>query len=114
MARPALRKATRPAQAGGSRLAHLDLDRALVDAARVDPARFDALYRKYVAHVYNFAVYELGDHHEAEDATDFLNDRVALRRRDAAPGEPGRKSRLPRLGRADDRRPGDVDRRRKV
>jgi RNA polymerase sigma-70 factor, ECF subfamily len=70
MARPALRKATRPEEAGRPRLAHLDLDRSLVDAARADPARFDALYRKYVAQVYNFAVYELGDHHEAEDATE--------------------------------------------
>ncbi len=41
-----------------------------MDAARADPARFDALYRKYVAQVYNYAVYELGDHHEAEDATE--------------------------------------------
>ena len=41
-----------------------------MDAARIDPARFDALYRKYLAQVYNFAVYELGDHHEAEDATE--------------------------------------------
>ena len=70
MARPALRKVTRPAEAGRPRLAHLDLDRSLVDAARADPARFDALYRKYVAQVYNYAVYELGDHHEAEDATE--------------------------------------------
>jgi RNA polymerase sigma-70 factor (ECF subfamily) len=70
MVRPALRKSTRPEEAGRSRLAHLDLDRSLVDAARADPARFDALYRKYVAQVYNYAVYELGDHHEAEDATE--------------------------------------------
>lgn len=72
MARPALRKTNRPEGAGAPtpRLAHLDLDRSLVDAARADPARFDALYRKYVAQVYNFAVYELGDHHEAEDATE--------------------------------------------
>ncbi len=70
MDRPALRKTTRPEEAGRSRLAHLDLDRSLVEAARADPARFDALYRKYVAQVYNFAVYELGDHHEAEDATE--------------------------------------------
>ncbi len=41
-----------------------------MDAARTDPARFDALYRKYLAQVYNFAVYELGDHHDAEDATE--------------------------------------------
>ncbi|MGP1673927.1 MAG: RNA polymerase sigma factor [Candidatus Limnocylindrales bacterium] len=52
------------------RLAHLDRDRSLVDAARADPSRFDALYRKYLAQVYNYAVYELGDHHEAEDATE--------------------------------------------
>ena len=70
MVRPALRKARRPEEAARSRLAHLDLDRALVVAARADPARFDALYRKYVAHVYNVAMYELGDHHEAEDATE--------------------------------------------
>jgi RNA polymerase sigma-70 factor, ECF subfamily len=70
MARPALRKTTRPDEAGRPRLAHLDRDRSLVDAARADPARFDALYRKYLAQVYNYAVYELGDHHEAEDATE--------------------------------------------
>jgi len=70
MGRPALRRVTRPEEADRPRLAHLDLDRPLVDAARTDPARFDALYRKYVAQVYNFAVYELGDHHEAEDATE--------------------------------------------
>jgi RNA polymerase sigma-70 factor (ECF subfamily) len=68
--RPALRKTTRPEEAGRPRLAHLDLDRSLVDAARADPARFDALYRKYVAQVYSYAVYELHDHHEAEDATE--------------------------------------------
>jgi RNA polymerase sigma-70 factor, ECF subfamily len=80
MARPALRKATRSEEAVRLRLAHLDLDRALVDAARADPARFDALYRKYVAQVYNYAVYELGDHHEAEDATErtFLSALAAL------------------------------------
>jgi RNA polymerase sigma-70 factor, ECF subfamily len=80
MARPALRKTTRSEEAARSRLAHLDLDRALVDAARADPARFDALYRKYVAQVYNYAVYELGDHHEAEDATErtFLSALAAL------------------------------------
>ena len=35
-----------------------------------DPARFDALYRKYLAQVYSYAFYELGDHHDAEDATE--------------------------------------------
>lgn len=69
MARSALRRVARPEEAARTRLARLDNDRPLVDAARNDPARFDALYRKYVAQVYNFAVYELGEHHEAEDAT---------------------------------------------
>jgi RNA polymerase sigma-70 factor, ECF subfamily len=82
MARPALRKARRPEEVARSRIAHLDLDRSLVDAARADPARFDALYRKYVAQVYNYAVYELRDHHEAEDATErtFLSALAALPR----------------------------------
>ncbi len=40
-----------------------------MEAAQRDPARFDDLYRRYVAAVYSFAYYELGDHHAAEDAT---------------------------------------------
>jgi RNA polymerase sigma-70 factor (ECF subfamily) len=51
-------------------LTHLDLDRPLVEAAQRDPARFDALYRRYLAQVYSYAYYELGDHHAAEDATE--------------------------------------------
>jgi RNA polymerase sigma-70 factor (ECF subfamily) len=54
----------------GARLARLDRDRGLVEAARRDPAQFDALYRKYLAQVYSFAYYELRDHHAAEDATE--------------------------------------------
>lgn len=69
MARPALWKVGRPEE-GGPRLADLDRDRRLVEAARADPARFEALYRKYLAQVYSFAYYELRDHHEAEDATE--------------------------------------------
>lgn len=84
MDRPALRKSTRRTEAGRQRLAHLDQDRSLVQAAQTDPARFDALYRKYVAQVYNYAVYELRDHHEAEDATErtFLSALAALPRFD--------------------------------
>ncbi|TAK02313.1 MAG: sigma-70 family RNA polymerase sigma factor [Chloroflexota bacterium] len=52
------------------RIAHLDHDRHLVEAARRDPERFEALYRRYLARVYSFAYYELGDHHAAEDATE--------------------------------------------
>jgi RNA polymerase sigma-70 factor, ECF subfamily len=70
MARRALWKAGQPEEAGRSRVTHLDRDRALVDAARLDPARFEALYRKYLAQVYSYAYYELGDHHDAEDATE--------------------------------------------
>ena len=60
----------------------LDRDRPLVEAARRDPARFDALYRKYLAQVYAYALYELADHHAAEDATErtFLRALAALPR----------------------------------
>jgi RNA polymerase sigma-70 factor (ECF subfamily) len=60
----------------------LDRDRSLVEAARRDPAKFDALYRKYLAQVYAFALYELADHHAAEDATErtFLRALAALPR----------------------------------
>ena len=54
----------------GSAVTHLDRDRSLVEEARGDPAQFDALYRRYLAQVYSYAFYELGDHHEAEDATE--------------------------------------------
>jgi RNA polymerase sigma-70 factor (ECF subfamily) len=69
MARPVFGRA-RPLGEDGPRVSHLDRDRALVDAARRDPADFDALYRRYLAQVYSYAYYELGDHHEAEDATE--------------------------------------------
>jgi RNA polymerase sigma-70 factor (ECF subfamily) len=67
MARPVFR---RVAAGEERRLVHLDRDRSLVEAALRDPARFDALYRKYLAQVYSYAFYELGDHHDAEDATE--------------------------------------------
>jgi RNA polymerase sigma-70 factor, ECF subfamily len=41
-----------------------------VDEARADPTRFESLYRKYVAQVYSYALYELRDRHDAEDATE--------------------------------------------
>jgi RNA polymerase sigma-70 factor (ECF subfamily) len=67
MARSVFRKVS---AAEERRLVHLDRDRSLVEAALRDPARFDALYRKYLAQVYSYAFYELGDHHDAEDATE--------------------------------------------
>jgi RNA polymerase sigma-70 factor (ECF subfamily) len=69
MARAAFRRLDRPEE-GGPRHVPLDRDRALVEAATADPARFDALYRKYLAQVYSYAYYELRDEHEAEDATE--------------------------------------------
>jgi len=70
----------------------LDRDRPLVEAARRDPAQFDALYRKYLAQVYAYALYELADHHAAEDATErtFLRALAALPRfREQARAEDG-------------------------
>lgn len=74
------------------RIVPLDPDRSLVREAQADPARFDALYRKYVAQVYSFAFHELRDHHEAEDVTErtFLLALGALPRfREAAPIDAG-------------------------
>ncbi len=48
---------------------NLDVDRSAVERARRDPRAFEALYRKYVAQVYSFALYELRDPHAAEDVT---------------------------------------------
>src|SRR3954453_12490352 len=59
-----------PRRGSSARIAHLDRDRGLVDEARRDPLRFDALYRRYLAQVYSYAYHELGDHHDAEDATE--------------------------------------------
>jgi RNA polymerase sigma-70 factor (ECF subfamily) len=61
-----------------------------VAAARRDPRRFEVLYRKYIAQVYSFALYELRDPHAAEDVTArvFLNALAGLprfREREDAP-----------------------------
>jgi len=69
MARPVFWR-TGAAGDAAPRIAHLDHDRPLVEAARRDPERFEALYRRYLAPVYSYAYYELGDHHAAEDATE--------------------------------------------
>lgn len=70
MSRPVFGRVKPAEEAVRARVTHLDRDAALVEAARRDPARFDALYRRYLAQVYSYAYYELGDHHEAEDATE--------------------------------------------
>ena len=57
---PAPRAAERP----------IDLDLVDVRAAQADRAAFGALYRRYLDRVYGYAFYLLGDHHDAEDATE--------------------------------------------
>ena len=52
-----------------ARLTPHDADRPAVEAARRDPRAFEALYRKYVAQVYSFALYELRNVQAAEDVT---------------------------------------------
>jgi RNA polymerase sigma-70 factor (ECF subfamily) len=59
----------RRAKDHASVLVKYDVDRSAVEAARRDPRAFEALYRKYVAQVYSFALYELRDTHAAEDLT---------------------------------------------
>jgi RNA polymerase sigma-70 factor, ECF subfamily len=71
MARPVFRRVkAEEDRRDERRLVHLDRDRAHVEAALRDPAAFDALYRKYLAQVYSYAYYELGNHHDAEDAAE--------------------------------------------
>jgi RNA polymerase sigma-70 factor, ECF subfamily len=75
-------------------LVAFDPDHAAVEATRRDPLQFEALYRKYVGQVYNFAVYELGNHHTAEDITEqvFLAALAALPRFRASSAVPGASS----------------------
>ena len=59
-----------------------DPDLADVRAAQDDRAAFAALYRRYLDPVYGYCFYLLGDHHDAEDATErtFLAALAALDR----------------------------------
>jgi RNA polymerase sigma-70 factor (ECF subfamily) len=47
-----------------------DPDAADVVAAQQDRAAFAVLYRRYLDRVYGYAYHQLGDHHDAEDATE--------------------------------------------
>jgi RNA polymerase sigma-70 factor, ECF subfamily len=47
-----------------------DPDAVDVRAAQADRAAFGVLYRRYLDRVYGYAFYLLGDHHDAEDATE--------------------------------------------
>lgn len=59
-----------------------DPDLSDVLAAQRDRAAFAALYRRYIDRVYGYCFYLLGDHHDAEDATErtFLGALAALER----------------------------------
>lgn len=60
----------------------IDRDLADVRAAQLDPAAFATLYRRYLDRVYGYCFYLLGDHHDAEDATErtFLSALTAIDR----------------------------------
>ena len=47
-----------------------DPDLADVRAAQGDRAAFGTLYRRYLDRIYGYCFYLLGDHHDAEDATE--------------------------------------------
>jgi RNA polymerase sigma-70 factor (ECF subfamily) len=59
----------RPLPSGGP-APRVDPDREAVRAAQRDRRAFDVLYRRYLDRVYAYAFYALGDHHDAEDATE--------------------------------------------
>ena len=48
----------------------VDPDLVDVRAAQADRAAFAILYRRYLDRVYGYSFYLLGDHHDAEDATE--------------------------------------------
>jgi RNA polymerase sigma-70 factor (ECF subfamily) len=59
----------RPLRAGQDR-PEGDPDLPAVRAAQADRAEFARLYGRYLDRVYTYAFYQLGDHHDAEDATE--------------------------------------------
>jgi RNA polymerase sigma-70 factor, ECF subfamily len=65
MTRPSADRAAGQARSQGG-----DPDLPAVRAAQADRAAFETLYRRYLDRVYAYAFYQLGDHHEAEDATE--------------------------------------------
>ncbi len=57
-------------RAPGEEPRRVDTDLADVRAAQADHAAFGTLYRRYLDRVYGYSFYLLGDHHDAEDATE--------------------------------------------
>ncbi|MDQ4035526.1 MAG: RNA polymerase sigma factor [Chloroflexota bacterium] len=56
--------------AAQGRASRVDRDIADVRAAQADRRAFATLYRRYLEPVYGYSFYLLGDHHDAEDATE--------------------------------------------
>lgn len=44
-------------------------EKALIDAAKTDPAAFDSLYERYVERIFNYIYYRTGNVKDAEDLT---------------------------------------------
>ncbi len=59
-----------PTRSAGGPAPRVDPDAAAVRAAQRDRRAFEVLYRRYLDRVYAYAFYALGDHHDAEDATE--------------------------------------------
>jgi len=57
-------------RASGEETRRPDTDLSDVRAAQADHAAFGTLYRRYLDRVYGYSFYLLGDHHDAEDATE--------------------------------------------
>ncbi len=57
-------------RAPGQEPRRVDTDLPDVRAAQADHAAFGTLYRRYLDRVYGYSFYLLGDHHDAEDATE--------------------------------------------
>jgi RNA polymerase sigma-70 factor (ECF subfamily) len=62
--------ASRPQPSAVPAAGNGDPDLPAVLAAQADRAAFEVLYRRYLDRVYGYAFYQLGDHHDAEDATE--------------------------------------------
>jgi RNA polymerase sigma-70 factor (ECF subfamily) len=60
----------KPRPAPDATAPNVDADLPAVWAAQADRAAFGVIYRRYLDRVYAYAFYALGDHHDAEDATE--------------------------------------------
>lgn len=64
-----IRRAQSREAAGERDVSEIELEGALVAAAKRDPREFGALYERYVDRIYRYAYRRVGTHHEAEDIT---------------------------------------------